>query len=111
MKRITKSAMSLLLAFVLLFQVGEAGFVFAAEEIDKQINPTDHIELTVPEQYQNGENLFFREPLTTAMLVAAAAVVSIVALWLPMTEEVEILELDGSSEEDAEADDSPSPQE
>ena len=40
----------LLLALILLFQAGEVGIAYAVEEIDRAINPAEHIELTVPER-------------------------------------------------------------
>ena len=59
MKKFFKNAMALLLAVLLLVQVGEYGLVWAADEVDKAVNPAEHIELTVPEKFQTGENLFF----------------------------------------------------
>ena len=59
MKRITKSVLALLLAFLMVFEAGELGIAYAVDEIDKAINPAERIELTVPEKYQTGENLFF----------------------------------------------------
>ena len=59
MKHFVKCSLALLLALVLVFQVGELGIAYAIEEVNRAVNPADYIELTVPEQYQTGENLFF----------------------------------------------------
>ena len=59
MRKIGIRALSLLLAFLMFFGAGEAGFAHAAEEIDKAVNPAEHIELTVPERFEDGGNWFF----------------------------------------------------
>ena len=46
-----------------------------------------------------GENLFFREPLTTAVLAGAAAVIGIASLFLPTQEEYGDDEIDAMEEE------------
>ncbi len=59
MKRILKSSVAFLLALLMVFQAGEAVLAYTAEEVDKKLNPTDYIELTVPEKFQDGGNWFF----------------------------------------------------
>ena len=67
MKRIFKSTMALVLTLLMLMQVGELSLSYAADAIDRVINPADHIELTVPERFRDGENWFFiPEPSYTA---------------------------------------------
>ena len=59
MKKIGKMLLSFLLAFIMLFETGEAGIAYAADEIDKAINPAERIALTVPERFADGGNWFF----------------------------------------------------
>ena len=59
MKHFLKNSLAVLLAILMLFEAGQAGIVSAAEEIDKAINPAEHIELTVPDRFQDGESWFF----------------------------------------------------
>lgn len=59
MNRFFKATLAVLLSALMLFQAGHAGVSYAVEEIDKSINPAEQIELTVPEQYRDGENHFF----------------------------------------------------
>ena len=59
MKRITKSILALLLALLMLFEVGELGIAYALDGIDRAVNPAKNIELTVPERFGDGNNWFF----------------------------------------------------
>ena len=59
MKHYLQKTLALLLAFLMLFEVGEMGIAFAVEDIDRAVNPAKYIELTVPEKFQDGGNWFF----------------------------------------------------
>ena len=59
MKRFLRCSLSVFLAFLMLIQVCQEGIVLAADEVDKALNPAERIELTVPEQFQDGGNWFF----------------------------------------------------
>ena len=59
MTKFKRSAVALLLAVLMLFETGEAAIAFAAEEVDRALNPAEHLELTVPERFQDGRNWFF----------------------------------------------------
>ena len=59
MKRILRNSFAFLLALLMVFQCGEGALAYAAEEIDKRINPAEYIELSVPEKFRDGENWFF----------------------------------------------------
>ena len=59
MKRIVQNSIAFLLALFMLIQLGEAPIAWAAEEVDKKINPAEQSELTVPEKFQDGGNCLF----------------------------------------------------
>ena len=58
MKRITK-CLSLLLAIVMFLQLADTSIVYAAEEVEKALDPAGQIELRVPESLQDGGSYFF----------------------------------------------------
>ena len=59
MRHFWKSALSFVLAFLMLFGMYPEGVVQAANEVDKALNPAEQIPLTVPERFQDGGNWFF----------------------------------------------------
>ena len=58
MKRITRY-LALLLAIVMFLQLADTSIVYAAEEVEKVLDPASQIELSVPESLQDGGNYFF----------------------------------------------------
>ena len=58
MNRITK-CLALLLALVMFLQLADTSIVYAAEEVEKVLDPASQIELSVPESLQDGGNYFF----------------------------------------------------
>ena len=54
MKHVWKSALSCVLAFLMLFGMCQEGIVLAVDDLDKALNPAERIPLTVPEQFQDG---------------------------------------------------------
>ena len=59
MKKFFRNAIAMVLALLMLIQAGEYGIAWAVEEVDKAVNPAEHIEITVPERFKDGENWFF----------------------------------------------------
>ena len=59
MKKLLKRAVSVMLALVFLLQMGDFCIAYAVGELDRALNPTAQIELTVPARFQDGGNWFF----------------------------------------------------
>ena len=59
MRKFLKSTLAMLLAVLMLVEMGEPVLAAAADELDKALNPAEQLELTVPERLQDGENWFF----------------------------------------------------
>ena len=59
MKKFFRNAIAMVLALLMLIQAGEYGIAWAVEEVDKAVNPAEHIEITVPERFKDGDNWFF----------------------------------------------------
>ena len=59
MRTMLKKSVALLMVLLLMLQVSEASIAYAVDEVDKKFNPTDHIDLTVPERFQDGGSWFF----------------------------------------------------
>ena len=59
MRKSLKRILAVLLTVLMLFQLSEYGIVYAADALDKALNPEKRIELIVPESLQDGNDYFF----------------------------------------------------